>query len=336
MKKLLLSLSVFTAVAAQAQLTQANHTPSFWDPVYSVNQCDTITSGVPGATGAGATWSYTPTVHASIVRTYSCSMISNPNFIGADGRVASSANDMSYYKTTSPTALAYYGGNISVNGVTAEARYSSPAIVASYPMALNSATSSVTSGTVYATVGVFPITAPFNGDCNVLADATGTLVLPGRTYNDIIRLTTTQNLIASGTATINLLTYDYYSPGSSKAAILSVQSSTIASISGTSTQTITTLQKDFVTVGLKDAKASNTGLSVFPNPASSVVNFSTDNQEAYKVTIFDITGKAVASEFFEDNKSKLTISSLNNGIYLYTVTGHNNQVLNTGKFNVNR
>lgn len=335
MKKILLSLSVLSAVAASAQLTQANHTPSFWDPIYTVNQCDTITSGVPGATGAGAMWSYTPTIHASIAKTYSCSTSSNLNYPGADGRVSSSASDISYYKTTSATELAYYGGNISVNGVSAEARYSAPAIVASYPMSLNSSTSSVTSGTVNVT-SPFPISAPFTGNCQVLADATGTLVLPGRTFNDIIRLTTTQNLIATSTATINLLTYDYYSPSSSKAAILSVQTSTIASFSGTSTQTITTLQKDFTTVGLKETKAGNTSLSVFPNPASNLVNFSTENGAAYKVAVFDITGKTVATELFEDGKTKLNVSSWNNGIYLYTVIGNNNQVLNTGKFNVNR
>lgn len=335
MKKLLLSISVLSTMALSAQLTQGNHTPSFWDPVYSVNQCDTITTGVPGATGAGAVWNYTPTVHSSIQRTYTTSLSTNATFSPADGVVSSGPNDASYYLTNSATHLAYYGGNISVNGVTAIAKYSSPAIVAAYPMALNTSTSSVTSGTVNVT-SPFPISAPFTGNCNVLADATGTLVLPSRTYTDIIRLTTNQNLVASGTATINLLTYDYYSPSSSKAPILSVQSSTIASFSGTSTQTITTLQKDYITVGLKDATPNSTELSVFPNPASSVVNFATGNTEAYKVTVYDITGKAVATELFEDSRSKLNVSALNNGIYLYTVTGRNNQVINTGKFNVNK
>lgn len=335
MKKLLLSLSVFTAVAANAQLTQANHTPSFWDYAYSMNQCDTIISGVPGATGAGAMWSYTPTVHTSIQKNYTTSLSTNGSFAPADGVVSAGANDASYYRTDNPTALLYYGGNISVNGVNAVAKYGAPAVVASYPMALNSTTSSVTSGTVNVT-SPLPISAPFTGNCNVLADATGTLVLPGRTFGDIIRLKTAQNLVASGTATINLLTYDYYTLTNAKAPILSIQTSTITSFSGTSTQTITTLQKDYVTVGIKESKAANTGLSVFPNPASSVVNFSTDNTEALKVTLYDITGKAVVSELFEDSKARLNVSSLNNGIYLYTVTGKNSQVLNTGKFNVNR
>jgi hypothetical protein len=336
MKKILLSLSVFTALGANAQLTQANHTPSFWDPIYTVNQCDTIPSGVPGATGAGALWSYTPTVHASIAKTYSCTMINDPNFAGSDGRVASSGSDASYYNTISTTDLKYYGGNISVNGVNAVIKYSSPAVMASYPMALNGTVSSVTSGTVNVTTP-FPVTTNFTGNCNVLADATGTLVLPGRSFNDIIRLTTMQNIVANGTATITLLTYDYYSPGTSKAAILSVQTSTLSSpLGGTSSQTMTTLQKDYVTVGVKEMKEAKAEVSVFPNPASSVVNFNTNSVEAYKVTVYDITGKAVATDLFEDNKSRLNISSLNSGMYLYTITGKSNQVLNSGKFNVNK
>lgn len=335
MKKILLSLSVFAALGASAQLTQANHTPSPSDLIYSINQCDTITSGLPGATGAGAMWSYTPTVHLSIQKTYTTNPSSNASFAPADVFVSSGSSDASYYGTASPNFLAYYGGNISVNGVNAIIKYSNPAIVASYPMALNTSTSSTTSGTVNVT-SPFPVTTAFTGNCNVLADATGTLVLPGRTFNDIIRLTTVQNIVASGTATINLLTYDYYAPGSSKAPILSAQSSTIASFSGTSTQTITTLQKDYMVVGVKEVKEAKAEIAVFPNPASSVVNINTTSPEAYKVTVFDITGKAVATELFEDNKSKLNVSSLNNGMYLYTVTGKNNQVLNSGKFNVNK
>jgi hypothetical protein len=337
MKKILLSLSVFTALATQAQLTQLNHTPSFWDPAFSINQCDTITSGVPGATGAGALWSYTPTVHTSMLKTYTTAYSTDASFNPADAVVKSSSTDGAYYRTNSATSLSYYGGNISTGPITGVAKYTSPAIVAAYPMALNTSTNSATSGNINIT-SPFPASLNFTGNCNALADATGTLVLPGRTYSDIIRLTTTQNLFATGatSATITLVTYDYYSEASAKAPVLSVQCSTVSSALGTSSQTITTLQQNYVTVGLNDARPVTTELSVYPNPASSVINFSTAGTEAYKVTVYDVTGKVVATELFEESKTKLNISSLNNGIYLYTVSGKNNQVLNTGKFNVSR
>jgi len=336
MKKILLSLTFLSSLAVNAQtLTQANHTPSFWDLTYSTYQCDTIASGVPGATGASAVWNYTPVVHTSILNTYTTALSTNASFSPADAVVSSSASNASYYKTSSTTDLAYYGGNISVNGVSAIVKYSAPAIVAAYPMSLNTTTTSVTSGTVNVT-SPFPITAPFTGNCHVIADATGILNLPGRSYNDIIRLTTTQNITATGTATINLVTYDYYSPSSSKAPILSVQSSVIASFSGTSSQTITTLQKDYVAVGIKEAKVNSNSVSVYPNPASSAISFTTAQPEVARIMIYDITGKLVTSELFEDETSKLNVSSFNDGIYLYTILGKNNQVLNTGKFNVSK
>ncbi len=336
MKKILLSLTFLSSLAINSQtLTQVNHTPSAWDPIYSTNQCDTIMSGIPGATGAGAVWNYTPVVHTSILNTYTTSASNNGSFSPADASVSSSASNASYYKTSSSTNLPYYGGNISVNGVSAIVKYNSPAIVASYPMSLNTSTSSTTNGTVNVT-SPFPITAPFTGSCNVIADATGTLNLPGRSYTDIIRLTTNQNITATGSATINLITYDYYSTSSSKAPILSVQSSVITSLSGTSTQTITTLQKDYLTVGIKESKVNSSSVSVYPNPASSSVTFSTAQTEAAKVMVYDITGKNVASELFEGEKTKLNVSFLNDGIYLYSILGKDNQVIHTGKFNVSK
>ena len=60
MKKTLLSLSLLFSLALSAQLTQANHSPGWWNPIYMTNQCDS--NGVtPGASGAGATWSFNPT-----------------------------------------------------------------------------------------------------------------------------------------------------------------------------------------------------------------------------------------------------------------------------------
>ncbi len=335
MKKILLSLSFLSALAVNAQtLTQLNHTPSAWDPIYGMNQCDSTTI-LPGASGAGATWNYTPTVHTSILNNFTTAYSNNGSFSPADGVVSSSSSNASYYGTLSSTILTYYGGNIAVNGVSAIIKYSTPAIVAAYPMSLNTTTMSTTAGTVNVT-SPFPITSAFTGNCNVTADATGTLTLPGRVFTDIIRLSTFQNIIATGTATINLLTYDYYSMSSAKAPVISIQTSTISSFSGTSTQTVTTLQKSYTTVGIKEAKENTNALSVFPNPSTSLVNFSTSNPEAYKVNVYDITGKNVATEVFENETAKLNVSSFNNGMYLYTVSGKNNAVINTGKFNVSK
>ncbi len=183
------------------------------------------------------------------------------------------------------------------------------------------------------------INGTFAGNSGVTADATGTLVLAGKTFTDVIRVVTTQALNASlslGTATVTQLTYDYYSAAAAKAPIFSISTSTIVSIAGTSTQTLVTILKNYPTASINEAQQSAIELSIFPNPSSSFVNFNTTSSEATKVLAYDLTGKLIATELVEFGKAKMNVHTLSNGLYLYTVIGKNNQVLTTGKFNVSK
>ncbi len=336
MKKVLLSISLLaSAVFVNAQtLTQLNHTPFAFDAPFTTNQCDS-TNISPGASGSGATWSYTPIVHNSIANTYITSFSSNGAFNPADA-VVSSASNASYYITTSTTKLSYYGGNISINGFVGVVKYASPAIVAIYPMSLNTTTTSTTNGTITLSQP-FPVTAAFNGNCTTTADASGTLALPTRTFTNILRLATTQNLIATGTATINLLTYDYYAVGSSRSPILTIQTSTLTSSFGSpSSQTVTTLQKNYTTVGVKETKSSKQNVSVYPNPASGQLNISVNGVEVSTISILDLTGKTVYTEPFDGVTKSINVSQLNEGIYFYNILDKEYQVTATGKFNISR
>ncbi len=49
-----------------------------------------------------------------------------------------------------------------------------------------------------------------------------------------------------------------------------------------------------------------------------------------------MTGKIVLSSLFENTTSKLNLQGLSNGVYLYTISDKNNQVLKSGKFNVEK
>ena len=204
--------------------------------------------------------------------------------------------------------------------------------------------STATSATVAGSLTVSgSISGAFTGNNSLNADATGTLTLLGRTYTDILRVVTSQTLNATlslGTATVTQHNYDFYSAAASKTPILSISSSTLQSIilgaPNTSTQTLVTILKDYVTVGINEAQPANTELSVFPNPSSSFVNFNTTNVEATKVIAYDLTGKMVVTELIEFGKAKMNVHTLSNGLYLYTVIGKNNQVLTTGKFNVSK
>ena len=336
MKKTLLSIAIIISAASQAQtLTQANSAPVAGNS-YTTYQCDS-TGISAGASGAGQTWNFSSIItHSSIAKAYISSVNSNTVYAPADVYVNSTTSpDNSYYKSTS-SDLKYYGGNFMISTFAVSLTYTVPSIKAIYPMSLNTTTSSAVSGSVTLNGSA---NGTFTGNSGVTADATGTLVLAGKTFTDVIRVVTTQVLNASlsiGTGTVTQLTYDYYSAAAAKAPIFSISTSTIVSFAGTSTQTLVTILKDYPTASINEAQQANTELNVFPNPSSSFVNFNTTNVEATKVIAYDLTGKMVVSELIEFGKAKMNVHTLSNGLYLYTVIGKNNQVLTTGKFNVSK
>lgn len=339
MKKTLLSLSILFSFAVNAQLTQSNHAPAIGDPIFGTYQCDS-TGITPGASGAGATWNYSVVPHISVLNTFTTSASTDISYNPADIAVSSAANNTLYYKS-SATELNYYGGDLAIATFDLKVKYSSPAIVAIYPMSLNSTTTSITGGTINVTSPI-PASGTFTGNCIITADATGTLTLlsalPTKTFTNTIRVTTSQTISSSigGGVTVNYIVYDYYSADDSKAPIFTINTSTITSGFGTSTQTIVTVLKNYNDVSVKEKSKNAIELSVFPNPASNFINFTTLSTEAVKILVFDVTGKIIASELMETGKAKMNTGSLTSGVYLYHVIGKNNQVLTTGKFNVTK
>lgn len=337
MKKIYLSLLSLAGFVANAQLTDANHSPVAGD-MYSVYQCDS--TGInAGASGAGALWNFGSIVtHSSTINNYTVAANTNTSYPMPGVAAASSINNISYYKS-SATDLKYWGGNIVVGPVSASLIYTTAAVVAAYPMNISTTASSATGGTINTTAPL-PQSGTFLGNSSTLADATGTLVLPTGTYTNVTRVITTQTInftvpLASGTVT--QMNYDYYNIGpGTKHSLFTISTSTVVtSLSPTapSTQTIVTRSMPS-TVGLKENKQNIIDLVVFPNPSSTTLNFATESKEAKLVLIYDVTGKLVDSQTITDGKLKLNVSTYNNGLYTYSVIGNANQTLRTGKITV--
>jgi len=332
MKKIYLSLlSAVFGLSVNAQtLTQANHAPSNGD-LFDTYQCDSAAIN-PGAAGAGSTWNFgSITTHSNIVTSYTVSTVANATYPNADIAVYSSTNNISYFKSNA-SSLKYYGGNISVGGITATLNFTAPALYAAYPMSLNTSTSTTTSGTL--DVSTQPGT--FVGTSDAIADGTGTLIVPGATYTNAIRVVTSQVInytVSIITGTVTQINYEYYAAGV-KQPVFTISTATMASSFGApSTQTIVTRLKSS-TVGIEKNSAETIDLSVFPNPSNSVVNFVTPAKNAIIVTVFDINGKLVDKQNLNEGSLKLDVSSYAAGIYTYKISGNHNEVLTAGKFNV--
>ena len=68
-------------------------------------------------------------------------------------------------------------------------------------------------------------------------------------------------------------------------------------------------------------------LSLYPNPASNIINLSIENLSnvELKIELYDVIGRLnkTVNTIFENNKASLDISKLTRGIYIVKVTNGN-------------
>jgi hypothetical protein len=76
-------------------------------------------------------------------------------------------------------------------------------------------------------------------------------------------------------------------------------------------------------------------LSVYPNPASDLINFAIDYNKATAVKMMDITGRVIETVNFNLNNAQVDVRNYNAGIYLYQVLDNEGKVVKAGKVTVN-
>ncbi len=335
MKKTLLSLFTLLGLAVTAQtITQSYHFPVATN-TYTTLQCDS--SGITGGTitGSGVTWTYALNTNTATAKNYyAAPVITNTIYPSATVSVGSATNNVSYYSTDG-TKFFYWGGNLlaktPTGNIDLNLKYTTPAVHMAYSASLSTTTSYTVAGTT--SLG------NFTGNSQTNVDGTGSLVLPAKTFTDVVRVKTTENFTIAtgfGNAVVDKIKFDYYSISASRYPIFTIDSIHATSIAGSDQQKFVTVQKNYQIVGLNETQKSTIQLSVFPNPASSMINFVTTSPLAAKVIAFDVTGKIVATEFLEMGKAKMNLTTLSSGMYIYHVVDKDNQVLKSDKFNVSK
>lgn len=342
MKKLLLFVSLFsTSVVANAQLTQANNAPLAGE-TYTMYRCDSVSTS-PGASGSNVSWNFSSlATYTNLVRNYAASAVTSTAYPSANVGVASALNDASYL-ASSTNSLGYYGGNIAAGAIVGSMNYTSPAIFAAYPMNLNTTTTSAIGGSIF--ISALSLNGTFTGSSSVIADGTGSISLPGSvTFTNAMRVVTNQTIyvVASlANATLTQITYNYFVIGI-KAPVLSIANSTavVSSLLGPSTTTQNTVSrlKNPTLVNPSTAIAGTdselNSVTVFPNPSSSVVNFALSNRFSGNVCVFDLTGKMVDKTYFTEGKARVDVSTLQKGIYIYSVRNEEGKAIKSGKITV--
>lgn len=333
MKKIYLSLLLIliSITYSDAQsLTQANHAPVVGDS-YSTRECSTV-NVTPGSSGATSVWTFTDLSTTTVTTNYFgvtvASTGSATSYPSADVAVQSSTSKSSFYSSSS-SLLNYWGGNIVIGGFPLVLTFSTPAIQAKYPMSFGTTTTSAVGGSLSALSN----NGTFSGTCSTTADATGTLVLPARTFTDVIRIENSYTLSFSvpsifATGGVVRTVYEYYSP-ISKAPILTISqaafSATVFGNPQSDSQTLVDVLNNYDVVGLKENNKEVTDLKVFPNPASGNVNISLVNDlaEPVMIELINVLGQTVKKQEAVKQKGFLKysfeLSEIETGIYFMKV-----------------
>jgi hypothetical protein len=126
-----------------------------------------------------------------------------------------------------------------------------------------------------------------------------------------------------GIAPLDLVNFDflsgYFLTGDSTAATLV---NSYSMLTGTPTDGTVFRFANNVTVGVNEIGAIS--VSVYPNPATGVVNISFEAEENTTVAVTDLTGHVLIEEQVNTGavKLKMDISALAGGMYLVTINGN--------------
>lgn len=330
MKKiyLVISAAILSAGAFAQTINQTNNAFVLGN-TYSTKQCDS-TGVTPGGNGAGQLYNYsTGAIHNSTIKNYTAVTVASTSSLStypsASIAVSGGANNNSFY-TYSATECKYWGGNINVGGVQAVFGFSSPQVNMKYPTSLTTSTTSATAGTLI----VLGNNGTFTGNTTVTATGSGTLQLPSSiSYPNVLKVVTTQTLSFSSivSGTIGAVFTDFYSPANSKAPLYSIQTSTINSPLGNTTQIYAYINSNYITLGIKEKEdAAALSLTAFPNPANSNITISYTNptNEAASYQIINASGQLVKSENIKSvagvNQHTISLDNMNSGFYFVVLT----------------
>jgi hypothetical protein len=86
------------------------------------------------------------------------------------------------------------------------------------------------------------------------------------------------------------------------------------------TDTVQYIKKDCDSLITKLVNPNTTEVSIYPNPASSIINIQSDRQ-IIKLQLFDLSGKKVLEKSVNNMNEELRVEHLRKGIYFLEITG---------------
>lgn len=308
---------------SQPTVTYSAACPVFGD-VYTKYICDT--NGIsPGPSGSAQIWDFSNLV---ITTNTTSDTVFNPAaspyytyFPTADYATGSLSQGgspetfFSEYSTTEAINLGYY---IDMGANSYHLAYTDPMKVMEFPFSYSDSFTDVATGTYI----MSSMNCVVTQTSTITADGYGTLILPGNTYNNVLRIKVeTQNTTDMGgvlTAYFNGTTYSWWDGVHKNYVFFTGNNRTI--LVNDTTYSKNVFISDFAS-GIKDVQNIEYA-SIYPNPASNKISIDFANRNAGDVIIKinDITGKEIQSYKFYSVSEEIDIElrDISEGIYIVT------------------
>jgi len=290
----------------------------------------------PGASGTAQTWDFSSFTGDNIPYNYVA--VNEPTFPGSEMKVGLPGIGDLYFASTS-NDFSLTGTYATFNGVSYAVPYSNPEKIFAFPYTYGMSFKDTAGGSFPVTVNA-PVLGNVSGTVKrtVYAessfDATGTLLLPGNTYNDALRIKITATIIDSafvyGTTFITATTStseDYYWFSPNYKQELLHMSEVVAN--GSTYDIVVYFIPDVVT-GILNNVTSSVNQAAYPNPATNQLNFNC-TATATQIKILSMSGATVLEVPAREGKNSVSVTTLPTGIYLYEILD-GESISSKGKF----
>lgn len=319
MRKLLLLFSIVYSISAGAQslvMTKAAFEPVVGDTnkAYVVDTSYYTLGLNVGLTGANTLWTYNNLLASGNIITSAyvdpSAVPASTNYAGCTIVQKSGALNTFYKSVSSPSTQTEFQG---INSSSITMNFSNTAVNMRYPFTFGNVITDNFGGAF-----TFSLSGTASGNATVIADGSGTLVLPnGGVYNNVLRVKSIQNtnfsaLIIGGT--MKQTTYAWYD-ASQKFPILSINYQSI-SISGSGSPTITAQvlgNKNNFVIGINEQQVDPASVLIYPNPTSEEINIHSTSFQVLSIRLINSIGQEV---MYVENADRLATSKLAKGVYL--------------------
>ncbi len=325
MKKILLLSLLYSAGVGIAQTIGVNDTLTATN-VINYYAVDTSTTNLDAVNGAGVTWDYSTVLMAD-----NSGAVKDTVVYIADSPNQSDFPNAQYHELFSEGPQTFFsnvGNDVIIHGFkfTSGAndyliKYNNNDMIGlQLPMALNDNVNDNISGeAVVPSIGTVPLT----GTTTVLADGTGTLMLPGSTYTDVIRVKTVESssgTVLGQTIIFTRTSYAYYTQSTPTNFPVFIHGEINADLSLAGNINLKTIwsTEDSGFHLSNETVSKPLELKLYPNPADKNV-FVTTTETNGTIEIFNTIGKIVYSDRITSPKQNINIEDLNAGIYFVQI-----------------